>query len=66
MISEPRVFKYKAERRGGHWWVSVFSAKDFSQTFAKLGELVMDDHDITHFAKTVMTGGAEFEATRYD
>lgn len=46
---ENRVFRSVAERLGAHWHVAVFSARSKDHTFAKLGNLVMDDHDYQWF-----------------
>lgn len=48
---EDRVFRTRAEKRGGHWHVRVFSAKRADLTFAKLGDLVMDEADYARFTQ---------------
>lgn len=40
-----REFKTVAEKLGGHWDVTFFSASPPSTTFANLGTLTMDEHD---------------------
>ena len=44
-LAPERVFKLKGKRWGGHYHVSVFSARSPLQTFAKLGDLVLDEAD---------------------
>lgn len=46
-----RVFKTRAEKRGGHMHVTVFSANAPDQTFANIGTLVMDVSDYVAFNK---------------
>lgn len=66
-MSDPRkVFKVKAERRGGHWYVGVFSGQSIDHTFAKNGELVMDDDDVIEFFKIMRPAAVSFEAVRHD
>jgi hypothetical protein len=48
---EDRVFRTRTEKRGGHWHVRVFSAKRDDLTFAKLGDLVMDEADYARFTQ---------------
>ena len=44
-----RVFKTRAEKRGGHFHVRVFSADGPDHTFANMGTLVMDESDYFSF-----------------
>ena len=39
------VFRTRARKMGGHYHVAVFSAPSSLRTFAKLGDLVMDEED---------------------
>ena len=43
------VFKTRAEKLGGHYHVQVFAASNYSQTFADIGTLVMDEDDYDSF-----------------
>lgn len=48
-----RVFKLIAEKFGGHYYISVFSSPAWNQTFAKLGELTMDEKDYASFKEAL-------------
>lgn len=49
MPGQDRVFRTRARKLGGHWTVRVFSAPRPDHTFAKLGELTMDEDDYREF-----------------
>lgn len=49
IVNEDRVFRTWAELRGAHYHVAVFSAPRPDRTFAKLGDLVMDERDYRAF-----------------
>ena len=49
MTAKNRVFKTRSEKRGGHWHVAVFSADGPQYTYAKMGDLVMDEDDFINF-----------------
>jgi hypothetical protein len=55
MEFEPRVFTYRYSLRGAHYHVDVFSAKSLDHMFARLGTLVMDEHDFNHFKRAFGT-----------
>ncbi len=44
-----RVFKTRAEKRGGHMHVTIFSSNSPTQTYANIGTLVMDASDYVAF-----------------
>lgn len=46
-----KVFRTRARKMGGHWHVRVFSADRPDHTFAKLGDLTMDDDDYGAFCQ---------------
>lgn len=39
------IFKFRAKKMGGHFHTSVFSALSEDYTFAKLGDIVLDERD---------------------
>lgn len=49
MTAKTRVFKTRSEKLGGHWHVAVFSANGPQYTYAKMGDLVMDEDDYINF-----------------
>lgn len=51
-----RTFRVRYEKRGGHIHCRVFSAENPSGTFAKLGELVMDERDWQSFVDQIGNG----------
>lgn len=40
-----RVFRVRYRKLGGHYHLRIFSARTRESTFAKLGDLVMDEDD---------------------
>lgn len=48
-----RVFKARATKQGGHYHVAIFSASKENETFAKLGDLVMDEDDWEAFRYSI-------------
>ena len=62
-----KTFRIRYQKRGGHIHCRVFSASNPSGTFAKLGDLTMDEQDWDSFRDQVGTGWQflpEEEATR--
>ena len=49
-----RVFRTRAELKGGHWHIRVFSADRPDHTFANLGTLVMDQIDYAVFVRAFL------------
>lgn len=47
-----RVFKVKAVKQGAHFHVTYWSSTAWDHTFAKLGDLVMDEEDWTELVQT--------------
>ena len=56
----PLIFKYLTKKLGGHWHVRVFSGRE-GYTFARLGELVMDDDDYEELKRISIPEGHIFE-----
>jgi hypothetical protein len=50
---QPRVFRTRAEKLGGHYHVRVFSAQGVDHTFAGIGTLVMDESDYAAFTEAL-------------
>lgn len=51
-----RTFRIRWQRRGGHIHCRVFSAENPSGTFAKLGDLTMDERDWEGFKAQIGNG----------
>lgn len=50
------VFKTRAEKLGGHWHVQFLVAKDYDQTYAGIGTLVMSDEDYASLVNSLDGG----------
>jgi len=54
-LEEPKnlgyTFRYRYTKRGGHYHIRMFSAMSPEHTFAKLGELVLDEKDFEKLCK---------------
>jgi hypothetical protein len=53
------IFKYRAQKKGGHYHTSVYSAKEENMTFAKLGDLILDERDFEALKSGVYTNFIE-------
>jgi len=51
-----KTFRVRYELLGGHYHLRVFSANNPSGTFAKLGDLVMDEADRDSFKHQIGNG----------
>ena len=66
-----KVFRTRSEKRGGHWYVTMFSADSYDHTFANCGTLVMDDEDFRSFvglftAQHLAVGDENFSREKSD
>lgn len=53
------IFKAVYRKAGGHYDVAVFVAPAMDRTFAKLGDLTMDDRDWRAFKRSVRVDAAD-------
>jgi len=53
-----RIFRYRYTKAGGHYHIRAFSGV-INQTFAKMGDLVMDERDFARLQEVCRLSGDE-------
>lgn len=59
-IELKKVMKIVAKKQGGHYHCRVFTGK-FNHTFAKVGDIVLDEDDVQAYLRGELRPVMEFE-----